>query len=248
MRNLRLLIEYDGTPYCGWQTQTRNKSKKSIQEILEAVLSRILQEKIKVIGSGRTDAGVHAAGQVANFKTGSGIPLPKLRRALNSLLPDEIVIKSVKEVSLSFHSRYSAKSKRYRYTILNRPFPCALSRDFMFFYPRPLDVKLMKKAARPFVGRHDFSAFRNADKKEASSVRTIKSLKLKKEGDRIHIDIEGDGFLYNMVRSIAGTLIEVGRGRIAPGEARKILRGKRRDLAGPTAPAKGLCLVSVKYK
>ena len=247
MRNLRLLIEYDGTSYCGWQTQTRNKLKRSIQGILEDTLRKILQEKINLTGSGRTDAGVHAAGQVANFKTGSDIPLRNLQRSLNSLLPDDIVVKDVKEVSLSFHSRYSARSKRYRYTVLNRPFSCALSRNVVFFYPHPLDIKLMKKAAKAFVGRHDFSAFRNADKKAASSVRRVKKLILKKEGDFIHIDIEADGFLYNMVRSIAGTLIEVGRGKIEAGEAGKILRGKRRDLAGPTAPAKGLCLMAVKY-
>ena len=247
MRNLKLIIEYDGTSYCGWQTQTRNNAKRSIQEILENTLRKILQEKVNLIGSGRTDAGVHAAGQVANFKTGSAILSRKLQRALNSLLPDDIVIKGVKEASLSFHSRYSAKSKRYRYTILNRPFPCALSRNVVFFYPHPLDVKLMKKAGKSFVGRHDFSAFRNADKKAASSVRRVKRLTLKKEGDCIHIDIEADGFLYNMVRSIAGTLIEVGRGKIEAGDMDRILRGKRRDMAGPTAPAKGLCLMAVKY-
>jgi tRNA pseudouridine38-40 synthase len=248
MRNLKLLIEYDGTPYCGWQTQTRNKLKDSIQEILEGTLRKILQEKVKLTGSGRTDAGVHAAGQVANFKTASDIPPRKLQRALNSLLPDDIVIKGVKEVSLSFHSRYSAKSKRYRYTILNRPFSNAFSRNVVLFYPYPLDVRLMRKAAGSFVGKHDFSAFRNADKKEASSVRRVKKLTLKKEGDYVHIDIEADGFLYNMVRSIAGTLLEVGRGKIKPCDVRKILRGRRRDLAGPTAPAKGLCLMAVRYK
>jgi len=246
MRNLRLEIEYDGTNYAGWQVQAPQK-KKSIQEVLEKTLRKILQEKVYTIVSGRTDAGVHALSQVVNFKTHSDIRPDKLRIALNGLLPEDISISKVEDVDLNFHSRFDAKSKIYRYTILNRLHPCALSRNTVYFYPYPLDLNLMRREARNLVGRHDFKSFQAADKKERSSVRTIKKLKITRVGDFIYFDIEANGFLYNMIRNIVGTLIEIGRGRFPQGSLKKILSAKNRKLAGPTVPAKGLCLIKVKY-
>jgi tRNA pseudouridine38-40 synthase len=254
MRNISLDIEYDGTDYNGWQIQRRHAVKsrrgksKTVQETIEKVLCKILQEKVRLIGSGRTDSGVHARAQIANFHTNSKIDPDKLLKGLNGLLPDDIAVRAVKEVPLGFHSRYSAKSKKYRYAILNRRYPCAIERNFCYFHAYPLDVKLMAKAARYLRGRHDFSAFRTCDKKKSASIRTISEISVRKKGDFIYIDVEADGFLYNMVRSIAGTLIDVGRGKLSALEIKKILLSKNRALAGPTAPARGLCLMAVKYK
>ncbi|MFA5145304.1 MAG: tRNA pseudouridine(38-40) synthase TruA [Candidatus Omnitrophota bacterium] len=245
MRNLKLKIEYDGTNYCGWQVQ-RN-IRQSIQATIEKALQKILQEKVRLIASGRTDAGVHAQAQIANFKTKSGIDLKKLQGALNGLLPADVVISGIEEKGLDFHSRFDAKSKIYRYTILNRPYPAALLRNTVYFYPFPLDITIMRKEARVLLGRHDFSSFRASSKLERGPVRTIKSIKITKDKDSIYMDIEGDGFLYNMVRNIAGTLIESGRGKLPEGSIKKILSAKDRRSAGPAAPARGLCLVKVKY-
>ncbi len=244
MRNIRLVIEYDGTNYAGWQIQ---KNAKSIQATLEAALKRILNEKAKLISCGRTDSGVHAKGHVANFKTNSKIPLVNIERGLNSVLPKDIVIKEAKEVPSDFNSRFDAKSKVYRYTILNRPHPAALCRYYFYHIPYKLNLKKMRREAKVLLGRHDFKSFQAADKKERSSVRTIKKLTVKKKGDFIEIEMGADGFLYNMARNIVGTLIEIGRGRFKPGSMKKILKAKDRNLAGRTAPAKGLCLVEVKY-
>lgn len=246
MRNIKLEIEYDGTNYCGWQVQTHQKHKPSIQDTIEKVLRKILQEKINLIGSGRTDAGVHAKAQVANFKTSSGINLNKLRRALNGLMPDEIAVSKIEEVPLDFHSRFDAKSKVYRYTILNRGFPSAMLRNTAYFYHYPLNVVLMQKQARPLLGRHNFKSFQASDNKERDATRTIKRIKITQERDLIYIDIEADGFLRNMVRNIVGTLIEIGRGN--PIDMKKLISLKDRRKAGPTAPAKGLCLMKLNYK
>lgn len=244
MRNIKLVIEYDGTNYAGWQIQ---KNAKSIQGTLESALKRIIEEKVRLISCGRTDSGVHAIGHVVNFKTKSKIPLSNLQRGLNSILPRDIVIKKAQEVPLDFNSRYNAKSKVYRYTILNRSYPQALFRDYFYYVPYKLDLNLMRREAKCLVGKHDFKSFQAADKKECSSIRTIKKLNIKRKGDFIEIEIEADGFLYNMVRNIVGTLIEIGRRRFKGGSMKKILKAKNRDLAGPTAPAKGLCLAEVKY-
>ncbi len=262
MRNIKLTLEYDGTNYCGWQvqndrqrTETREQKpenrirfkKRAIQEVIEKALQRILQEKIKIIASGRTDSGVHASAQVANFRTKSKIPPQNIRRALNTYLPDDIAVINIEEIPLKFHSRFDARSKAYRYTILNRENPSALCRDFACHIRRKLDFNLMKRESRCLVGKHNFKSFQAQDKKEMASVRTIKRLRLSRSGDFINIEIEADGFLYNMVRNIIGTLVEIGRGRIKKGELKKILSAKNRKLAGPTAPAKGLCLIEVNY-
>lgn len=245
MRNIKLTIEYDGSRYAGWQVQ--GKKSRTIQETLEKALARILHKRLRVIGSGRTDAGVHAKGQVANFKTDSGMALGRLRGALNAVLPDDISIIRLDEAALDFHSRFSARSKVYRYTILNRPSRPAISRDAAYFFPYPLDLRLMREEAKLLLGRHDFKSFQAADKRERGSARAIKKLVISRDKDFIHIDIEADGFLYNMVRNIAGTLIEIGRGKLPRGSMKKILLLKNRRFAGPTLPAKGLCLLEVKH-
>ena len=245
MRNIKLTIEYAGTNYAGWQVQ--NKKYRTIQGMLEKALQKILQKRVKIIGSGRTDAGVHALGQVANFKTNSGITLEKLQRGLNAVLPDDISVIKTEEVGLDFHSRFFAKSKVYRYTILNRPSRPAISRDTAYFFSYPLNLKLMRKDARALLGRHNFKSLQAADKKERDATRTIKNLKITRDKDFIYIDIEADGFLYNMVRNIVGTLIEIGRGKLPEGSTKKILLARNRKFAGPTVPAKGLCLLEVKY-
>ncbi|MCX5711354.1 MAG: tRNA pseudouridine(38-40) synthase TruA [Candidatus Omnitrophica bacterium] len=248
MRNLKLEIEYDGTHYCGWQIQGKlNGKKKSIQAVLEDALRKILNEKIQTIVSGRTDAGVHALAQVANFKTKSKIPLSKLRFALNDRLPKDISISSVKVVPGDFHSRFDAKSKIYRYTILNRKHPSALLNSRVYFCRYPLDLNLMRQEARVLKGRHNFKSFQARDYRERNPVKTIKGLKIRRNKDIIQIDIEADGFLYNMVRNIAGTLVAVGRGKFPKGSMKRILEGRDRKYAGQTISPAGLCLVKAKY-
>lgn len=259
MRNIKLTIEYDGADYCGWQAQ-RGRQKKTIQETIEKALRKILQEKIKLIASGRTDAGVHAKAQVANFKTKSDITLQKLHRAINGNLPDDITVSKAAEVSLNFHSRFAAKSKVYRYIILNRPYPSALLKDKVYFYPYPLDIKLMRRVSRCLIGRHNFKSFCASGSSVKNTLRTIRRISVKrigcnlqppacslKDASLVIIDIEADGFLYNMARNIVGTLIEIGRGRFSKGSLKNILAACNRKLAGPTVPAKGLCLMKVNY-
>jgi tRNA pseudouridine38-40 synthase len=249
-RNLKLEIEYDGTNYCGWQVQRKAQSAKrkvtSIQQTIEAVLGKILQEKVRLIASGRTDAGVHAQGQVANFQTFSPLKPEKLRRALNALLPSDIVIKKVEEVPLAFHSRFQAKSKLYCYTLLNRGYPSAFLAKSAYFYPYPLDLKLMQQEAKTLQGRHNFSSFRGSASR-AAPYKTIQQIRIVKEKDLVYTYIRGSGFLYNMVRVIVGTLLEIGRGRLPAGSIKRILAAKNRCAAGPTAPARGLSLVEVSY-
>lgn len=251
MRNIKLTIEYDGTNYNGWQIQQKRPeevgTEKTIQGIIERVLGGILQEELRLIGAGRTDAGVHALGQVANFKTKSKMPMAVMQRALNALLPKDIVIVDIEEAKSDFNARFDARSKTYRYQILNRDYGSAFDRLYQYYVPYKLDVRLMKREARVLVGRHDFKSFQAADKRERMPIRNVRRISIRKDGPIINIDIEANGFLYNMVRNIVGTLIEIGRGKFAPGSMRRILRAKDRTLAGPTAPAKGLCLVRVRY-
>lgn len=273
MRNILFKIEYDGTNYRGWQRQKSPQSlptgqagivhgpqKKTIQEVIEETLRQILQEKIKIIVSGRTDSGVHAKAQAANFKTNSNIALDKLILSINALLPEDIAIHGAQAVPEDFHSRFCAKSKVYRYTILNSYFRSALLRNYVYSFPYSLDVKLMRAETKHLLGRHDFQAFCASASGAKTTIRTIKKISINRNfytlsasafgGKRyplIIIDIEADGFLYNMVRNIAGTLIEIGRGRFPRGSLKNILLSKNRKIAGPTAPAKGLCLLEVKY-
>ena len=246
MPNLKLEIEYDGTNYRGWQAQHPRKNQKTIQDTIERTLAKILQERVKLIAAGRTDAGVHALAQVANFHTRSDISLDKLRLGLNALLPDDIVVKKIRKVPADFHSRFQAKSKVYSYRILNRTYPAAIQRQTAYHCYFPLDVKLMQQEAKVLLGRHNFRAFA-ASSSRKNPVKTVKMIEVRKSGDYIDIKIEADGFLYNMVRNIAGTLIEAGRGKLPSGSIKKILKSLNRKSAGPRAPAAGLCLLKVKY-
>ncbi len=245
MRNIKLTIAYDGTRYCGWQFQ---KNGASIQETIENALAKITDEKIHITGSGRTDAGVHAKAQIANFKTRSKVPLKKLQMALNSNLPDDIVILHVEEMSQKFDAQRSARSKLYCYTIVNSNFMDPFMRKYAAKCFYKLDLKKMRAAARALTGRHDFKSFQTNDGMgEKNTIRTIKRLAIEKNENIVYIYIEADGFLYNMVRNIVGTLVEIGRGKFSAECIKNILSKKNRRLCGPTMPARGLCLLKVNY-
>jgi tRNA pseudouridine38-40 synthase len=244
VRNIKLTIAYDGTAYKGWQVQ---KNERTVQEELEKAISALFGGKHTLYGASRTDAGVHALAQVANFKTTSKIPVSKIPFALNAVVPEDIVVKKAEEAEPDFHSRFAASSKIYRYDIFNSKSRDPFRERYSCRVPYVLDVPLMLKEAAFLKGRHDFRSFQASDKRERSSVRTIRSIGVKKKGRTITIHVEGDGFLYNMVRNIAGTLIDTGRGYLAPGSVPRILKAADRTKAGPTAPAKGLFLIRVKY-
>ena len=245
MRNIRLTIEYDGKDYNGWQKQP---NKLNIQGEIERAIFNIMHEEVDLIGSGRTDAGVHSLGQVANFKTNSNFPIEKMPIALNSQLKNSIVIKKAEEVDERFHSRYNAKNKTYRYIINNSKTGTAIYRNLEYCYPFELDVEKMQEAAKYFEGEHDFKAFKSSGTSGKNSVRTIYKAEVKKDGERIIIELTGNGFLYNMVRIISGTLLDVGLGKIKPEEISEIIKSKNRQNAGKTLPAHGLYLVCVEYK
>jgi len=245
MRNIKLVIEYDGTNYQGWQVQPKGPT---IQGVIEEKLSLITGEEVNLIGSGRTDAGVHALGQVASFKTQSQMDGRSIQRALNSLLPTDIVIKKVEEVEEDFHARKQSKSKIYEYRILNRPIRSAFHRGYAWHIPQKLNLKEMEKAAQSLIGEHDFSSFRSVGTPMRTSIRRVIRVEWKRERDGlVRFEIEANGFLKQMVRAIVGTLIEVGKGKICSEEFRRILESRDRKTAGPTAPAHGLFLKEVKY-
>ena len=245
MRNIKLTIEYDGKCYNGWQKQP---NKLNIQGEIEKAIYNITKEEVDLIGSGRTDAGVHALGQVANFKTNSTIPIEKMALAINSQLKNSIIIKDAQEVDERFHSRYNAKHKTYRYIINNSKCGTAIYRNLEYCYPFKLDVEKMQKAAKYFEGEHDFKAFKSSGTSGKNSVRTIFKAEVKPEGERIVIELTGNGFLYNMVRIISGTLLDVGLGKIRPEEIPQIIESKDRQRAGKTLPAHGLYLANVVYE
>ncbi len=228
----------------GWQKQP---NKLNIQGEIEQAISSLTGEEIDLIGSGRTDAGVHALGQVANFKTNSKIPIEKMAVAINSKLKKSIIIKDAEEVEERFHSRYNAKNKTYRYIINNSEYGSAIYRDLEYHFPIKLDVEKMKRAAKYFEGEHDFSGFKASGTSAKNSVRTIYKAEVKENGERILIELTGNGFLYNMVRIISGTLLEVGLGKIEADNIPDIIESKNRQNAGKTLPAHGLYLVEVKY-
>ena len=243
MRNVRLIIEYDGAPYHGWQVQPE---KETVQGVLQEKLKIFLHEKAALKVAGRTDSGVHASGQAANFKTNSELAPEKIQKALNSLLPQAIVIREVSYVPDEFDARASALSRLYRYSILNRGFRSVFLDRFTYFYPYSLRVSLIRKASGYLTGKHDFSSFCRG--RHQNPVKTITGIKISSDREGlIYIDIEANAFLTNMVRIIAGTLLEAGRGRIASERLKDILEAKDRKLAGPTLPAKGLCLMKVIY-
>ncbi len=282
MRNIKLLIEYDGTTFAGWQEQRvptnssvasthqkdtstphsyDNDSKPpatvpTIQSCLMEAIHSVTGERVVVYGASRTDAGVHATGQVANFKTTSRLPVEKFVPALNYYLPREIVVRSAEEVPDEFHSQYHARSKVYRYTILNDPIPRAINRYFYYHYPCPLNIEKLQEAAQFLFGTHDFSTFCTEVHNKKNTIRTIKSIEITQEdptascevGKYLYFIIEADGFLHKMIRGIVGTLLLVGCGKMSPSEFKDVLKAKDRRLAGPNVPAKGLCLVKVNYE
>ena len=244
MRNIRLDICYDGTRYNGWQRQVSHDN--TIQGKLETALSRILGEPIEISASGRTDTGVHARGQVANFHTQSPMDCPELLAQLRRYLPEDIGIYSCREVSPRFHARLNALEKTYQYRLWNSEQPCVFERRYVAVMEETLDLEKMRAAAELLIGTHDFSAFCANKKMKKSTVRTIKSFDIQRVGDEIRFTVTGNGFLHNMVRILVGTLIEVGRGERAA-ESIPALFGAKREEAGFLAPGKGLCLMEVRY-
>lgn len=245
-KHFRLVIEYDGTGYHGWQRQPEDKS---IQETIETALATMTAgRRVILTGSGRTDAGVHALGQVAHFSCDTAITAEGFQKGLNALLPDDIAIRACTPVSPSFHARYDAIGKTYRYRIVNRPFPPAIGRCYAWHIRTPLDLAAMDRAARALVGTHDFCAFEGAGSPRASTERTIFRAEFRTGEDGLVVfEIDGSGFLRYMVRNIVGTLVEVGRGRRAAGTMARILADRDRARAGATAPPQGLFLVCVRY-
>ena len=244
MKRIKLVAAYDGTNYHGSQIQNNGKT---IEGVLKTELSSLLQENINLIGASRTDAGVHARGNVYVFDTESHIPPEKFTYALNARLPEDIRIQESCEVPQDFHPRHQDTVKTYEYRILNRKLPLPEYRLYAHFTYETLDIEKMKEACQYFVGEHDFASFCAAGSQVESTVRTIYALHVEKAGELLTISVTGNGFLYNMVRIIAGTLLKVGSGAIAPEEISGIIEGKDRALAGPTAPAKGLTLVEIRY-
>ena len=245
MRNIKLTIEYDGKNFAGWQTQP---DKVSIQGEITKAIKKITNEDVDLIASGRTDAGVHALGQVANFHINSNIPVDKFPYALNSNLPKSIVIKKAEEVQERFHARYNCVSKTYRYIINNNEFPSALNRYREFHIPNKLDISKMKQALEFFVGTYDFKGFKSSGgSAKKTTVRTITKAILIEENGKLIIELTGNGFLYTMVRIISGTIVDVGLGKIEPKSIPKIIESGDRTQAGKTLPPHGLYLVRVEY-
>lgn len=245
MKRIKLTIAYDGTNYCGWQVQPNGIT---IEEVLNKALSKMLEEEIVIIGASRTDSGVHALGNVAVFDTNTTIPAEKIGLALNQRLPDDIVITKSEEVASDFHPRYCDCSKTYEYHIINTRIPIPTKRLTNYFVSYVLDVDKMRQAASYLVGEHDFVSFCNVRTDVENTVRTITALDILTNGNEITVRITGNGFLYNMVRIIVGTLIRVGRGFYEPEKVKKILEAKDRKAAGVTAPAHGLMLMEINYK
>lgn len=246
MRNIKLIIEYEGTNYCGWQSQ---KNACSIQETIQNAIEKITGSRSNLTGSGRTDAGVHAKGQVANFLTDSKIPAERFAFALNSVLPRDIVIKNSSEVEMEFHARYSTVGKKYSYLLLNSKQPTALYRNLAYHvsYCDKLDLEQMYVASQHFVGTHDFAGFMSTGSSIKGTVRTIYEINIVQEDDLIKLIYHGNGFLYNMVRIISGTLLYAGIGKIHSNEIPKVIASKDRTKAGITLPAHGLYLEKVLY-
>jgi tRNA pseudouridine38-40 synthase len=239
-----LLIEYEGTAYHGWQVQT---NAITIQEVVEKNLSRILNTPTTVLSSGRTDAGVHSEGMPAHFVTESKMSMGEIQLALNSLLPHDISIREVREVPMRFNARGSAKSKLYRYSILNRDYPSALNFRRSWFVPHELDIAAMRSAAEYLLGEHDFTSFRAGNCNAKSPIRTMTRVEIVQQNDFLFFEFEGKGFLKHMVRNFVGTLVYVGKKKFPVEQVEIILEARDRKVAGPTAPSHGLCLIKVEY-
>ena len=254
-RTLKLTIAYDGTRYAGWQVQkgsdkrqATSNTKPTIQGTLERVFQRILQESVKVIGSGRTDAGVHAQAQVAHVKIQSTIPRERLLRSLNQLLPPDIAITKIEEAPAPFHARFDVSGKRYRYRIFTGTVVPPFVRPYVYHVRTRLNVSLIRREAMCLRGRHNFRAFARTGGPSRTTVRAITDIRILQRRDEMQIEVASTGFLHTMVRSIVGTLLDIGRGHLSPGTIHRMLRSGNRQLAGTTAPASGLTLVSVEYR
>ena len=245
MKRYRLKVAYDGTNYCGWQVQP---NEVTLEGVLNETLSDLLNEDIEVVGASRTDSGVHSDGNYCIFDTETHIPAPKIAYALNQRLPEDISIVKSDEVDEDWHPRYQNSMKTYQYTIINRDMPDPVRRLYTYFTYSKLDVDKMKEAAEFLVDEHDFAAFCSTGSQVENTVRTIESLEVTQNGDEIAIIAKGNGFLYNMVRIIAGTLLEVGEGKLEPSDMEDIIASKDRGRAGKTAVARGLRLVEIKYE
>lgn len=240
-----LTVTYDGSNFCGWQVQ---KNGRSVQSVLETALTELTGEKIKVTGSGRTDAGVHAEKQFAHFDVEkSTIPAEKFYKALNTLLPEDVKVLSSKEVNSDFNARKSAKWKTYRYSFYISPVELPLKEKYAQRIDKKLDVELMRKSAELFVGEHDFKCFCASGSSVKTTVRKIKEILIQEKEDSLKITVTGNGFLYNMVRILSGTLLAIGQGKISEENVKEMLAFGKRKLGGKTLSAKGLCLVSVEY-
>lgn len=246
MRNIKLVIEYDGKKYLGWQRLA--DSEKTIQGKIETVLSQMINEEIEIIGSGRTDAGTHAKGQVANFKTISNMTVEKMLSYLNGHLPNDIVIKAVTEVPERFHARYNAIGKKYSYYVWNDSVPTAVNRNYSYHFSQTLDLTQLTAACDKLIGKHDFVGFSSLKKTKKTTIRTIKDIKIEQEGKLLKFTFEADGFLYNMIRIMMGTLLEIGAGEMKLATIDEIFENKVRANAGMTVPANGLFLEEVYYK
>lgn len=243
-RNIKIVMEFDGSNYSGWQ---RQKNDRTVEQTVEQSLFKLTGEHIEVFGCSRTDAKVHAKEYVANFHTNSTIPGDRFKAALNTKLPDDIVIYKSEEVKQDFHARYLNKGKTYSYTILNREYDTAINRNYCMYIRKLIDTESMKAASICLIGKHDFSAFRNTGSSSKTTVRTISSIEIIKKDDILKIFITADGFLYNMARIIAGTLLDVGIGRMKVIDVKQALDTKNRRLAGKRLKAEGLCLEKVYY-
>ncbi|OGW91243.1 MAG: tRNA pseudouridine(38-40) synthase TruA [Omnitrophica bacterium RIFCSPHIGHO2_02_FULL_63_14] len=249
MRTVKLVIAFRGTRYEGWQSQrgSANSPPRTIQELFEKILHKLFKQHTPIVGSSRTDSGVHARGFVAHFRTKSPLSDATILKALNFHLPEDVVVISARTVAPEFHARFHARSKVYRYEIWSHPIRPVFEAPFVLWHPGRLDLAAMRRAARRLMGRHDFSAFRDRGDERENAVRTVKRIVLRKKGPVIQIDIEADGFLRHMIRVIVGTLMEAGKGRRKPEEMTAVLGSKDRKSAGPTAKPHGLTLWKVRY-
>ena len=245
MRNFRIVIQYEGTRYQGWQKQ--NSTENTLQGKFETLLSRMAGEPVEIAASGRTDAGVHAFGQVANFHMDTQMTPQELMERINSYLPEDVAVISCEEAAERFHSRLTAVKKTYRYRILNSSVPHVFDRRYVWQMAEPLDIAAMREAANHLLGSHDFKSFTSAKKSKKSTVRCIESIEIKKQGDEVVMEFTGDGFLFHMVRILVGTLVEVGTKKRSPEDVNRILEACDRQQAGPLAPAQGLALMRVYY-
>ncbi len=244
MRIIRLTLEYDGGDYHGWQLQP---GVPTIQGVLEEAIKKLSGEEVRVKAAGRTDAGVHALGQVASFETKLALSAGKIASALNALLPKDIAVLEAEEALPSFHPQYSVKEKTYKYLILNRPFPSALWRRYCWHLRTSLELEAMGEAASYFVGSHDFAAFSGSGRGVLSTVRTVREFRIERWGEFLTFWVTAEGFLRYMVRTMVGTLVLVGRGKLSPKQMAELFSSRDRRRAGPTAPARGLFLVRVCY-